>query len=143
MTTLLFANNATGKLLTAMGGSDSTLTMESGDGTNFPAPSAGEAFYVKVTGGGNSAWMLCTNKSSDTLTVTRTDSYSFPVGSKVIHAVNATTLDTFLQKGIYRTSDGDPNGTAAEYSGEEILDTTNSLWYKHIDGTTWKVMSPS
>jgi len=143
MTLLLFANNATGKLLTAMGGSDTTATLLSGEGASFPSPSAGEAFYVKVTGNGNSAWMLCTSRAGDTLTVTRTDSYSFPVNSKVIHAVNAATLTTFLQKGVYRTSDGDPTGTAAEYSGEEILDTTNSLWYKHMGGTTWKVMSPS
>lgn len=144
MTEYLFENNAEGTLLNAMGGADATLTLQSGEGAEFPDPSTGEAFYVHVSGGGNSAWMLCTSRSTDTLTVTRTDSYSFPADSTVKLALNKTVLESFLQKGVYRENAGSPDGSlAALYTGEEVLDTTNSVWYKHISGTTWKLMNGS
>jgi len=142
MTEYIFSNNASGTLLSAMGGSDTTLTLNSGEGVNFPDPGADEQFEIYVKNGNTGSWMICTGRSSDTLTVSRTDSNSFPKGSTVIHAISATVLNLLLQKGVYREVDGSPDGTlAAEYTGEEVLDTTNSLWYKHITGTSWKLMS--
>lgn len=142
MTEYIFSNEAESTLNGAVGGADSTITIQSADASSFPSPSSGEAFYVLVKGGGNQAFMLCTGRSSAVLTVTRTDSYSFPDGSSVKLVLNAIILGTFLQKGVYRTNAGSPDGSlVALYTGEEVLDSTNNIWYKHCTGTTWKAMS--
>jgi len=142
MTEYLFENNAESTLNEAIGGGDATLSVQSGDGSLYPNPGAGEAFIILVVGGGNQAYMTCTSRATDTLTVTRTDSYSFPDGSTVKLVLNATILGTFLQKGVYREYDGSPDGLlVANYTGEEVYDSTNDLWYKHCTGTTWKLMS--
>jgi len=96
---------------------------------------------ILVQEGATTEWMTVTDRSTDTFTVTRTGSNSFSAGAGVYLRLNATILATFLQKGVYRENGGDPDGLAAEYAGEEILDTGNNKWYKHITGTTWKLMS--
>lgn len=142
MTEYIFTNNASGTLLTDVGSGDNSITLDSGEGALFPNPSAGEAFYVLVSGGGETEWMLGTSRSSDTIQVTRTDPKSFLAGATVKLVLNATILDSFFQKGTEREYAGSPDGVlAANYTGEEVLDTTNSVWYKHITGTTWKIMN--
>jgi len=144
MTEYIFTNNAESELAVAMGGADLTLQVTSGDGSLFPSPSSDEQFVIRVVYGSQSAYMTCTGRSSDVLTVTRTDSYSFPVGSTVRLVISADVFDSFLQKAAYRTSDGSPDGSlTANYVGEEVLDTTNSTWYKAMGGTTWKEMTAS
>jgi len=145
MTEYIFTNNAQGQLLTAIGTGSASLTLKSGEGAEFPSPGTGQAFFIKVYQGSNYEWMLCTGRSSDILTVTRgqegTDPQYFAADSYVIHPMNKTVLGQFLQKGVYRENDGDPDGVlAAAFTGEEVLDTTNSVWYKHVTGTTWKAM---
>lgn len=140
MATYQFENNAESELTSEIGASDVTLNVTTGDGALFP--SSGN-FYVFVEEGSTTEWMLCTARSSDALTVTRASSASsFSAGATVKLRLNATILDVFLQKGVYRTNAGSPNGSlAASYTGEEVLDSTNSIWYKHISGTTWKAMT--
>lgn len=138
----LFENNAESELASAMGSGDSTATVTSGDGSLFPSPSAGEKFVVLVKEASTKAFMTCTSRSTDTLTVTRTDSNSFLAGATVKLVLNAAILGSFLQKGVYRTNAGSPDGSlAAAYTGEEVYDSTNDVWYKHCIGTTWKQMS--
>jgi hypothetical protein len=144
MTEYIFTNNAKSVLAVAMGGGDATLQVTAGEGALFPSPTSPEVFYVIVKSGSTQAFMLCTSRSTDTLTVTRTDSSSFPVGSTVKVVLNAAILGTFHQKGTERTCVGTPNGVVtAAYAGEEIYDTTGLLWYKNTGGgTVWKAMSP-
>lgn len=139
----IFTNNAKSNLAVAMGGSDSTLQVDSGDGSLFPNPTEGsEYFVVLVKEGSTKAFMTCTARATDVLTVTRTDSYSFTTSATVKLVLNATVLTTFLQKGVYRTNAGSPDGSlAASYTGEEVYDSTNDVWYKHTTGTTWKIMN--
>lgn len=145
MATYKFENNAESELTTEIGASDVTLNITTGDGALFPSISAsdGNQFYVLTEEGSTSEWMLCTSRTGDALTVTRSGSpSSFSAGATVKLRLNATILDAFLQKGVYRTNDGSPDGSlAANYTGEEVLDSTNSDWYKHCTGTVWKQMT--
>lgn len=145
MSTYKFANNAESELVSDLGASDTVLYITSGDGALFPAAGGGDQFYVLAEQGSVSEWMLCTSRTGDALTVTRSGSpQSFAAGASVRLRVNATIFDSFLQKGVYRTNAGSPDGVlAAEYSGEEVLDSTNNEWYKHCTGTTWKKMAGS
>ena len=138
-----FANNAQSTVAADMGGGDVTLQVATGDGGLFPSVSTGDGkcFEILVKQGSTLEWMTCTNRTGDILTVTRGGANSFSAGAFVYHRLSAIALASFLQKGVYRTNAGDPNGLAALYAGEEILDTTNNEWYKHTSGTTWKLMS--
>ncbi len=144
MTEFLFSNNAESTLAADIGGEDSTFSVASGDGALFPSVSAGsgKGFYVLVKEGSKSEWMLVTARSGDNFTVTRSDSNSFSAGASVIHALNATVLASFLQKGVFREVTSDPNGSlSANYQGEEVYNTTTEKWHKHCTGTVWKVMN--
>ena len=86
--------------------------------------------------------MLCTARTGDALTVTRTGSNSFADGSTVKLDLNKTILEAFMQKGVYREVVVDPDGVlAAEYAGEEVINTVTSVWWKHCTSTTWKIMN--
>lgn len=142
MSAYVFTNNAKSTLAVALGGGGSTLQVVAGDGALFPNPSSTQ-FYILVKEGSQQAYMICTGRSTDVLTVTRTDSYSFNIGATVKLVLTAEILSAFLQKADYRTHAGNPNGVVtAAYAGEEIYDSTNHLFYKACpDGTVWKLMS--
>jgi len=144
MTEYLFANNAESTLAADIGGADTNITVANGDGSKFPSVTAdsGKAFYVLVSDGSKSEWMLCTARSGDTLTVTREGSNSFSAGASVKLVLNATILGCFLQKGVFRTVTSDPDGSlVAEYQGEEVYNSTTQRWWKHCEGTLWKEMT--
>jgi hypothetical protein len=142
MTTYIFTNDATGTLKTAIGASDVSLTLESGDGASFPSPSTGEGFHGVMYDGTNTEWMVCTSRSTDVFTVTRgSTSYAFAAGATFEHRLHENALNQFFQKGQEREVSADPNGSAATYTGEEVLDSVNGIWYKHTTGTTWQAMN--
>lgn len=144
MTEFLFSNNAESTLETAIGGADVILALQTGEGALFPAVStgSGQGFYVKVESGATAVFMLCTNRAGDSLTVTRSESNSFPDGATVKLMLNTTTLDHFVQQGVFRTVTTDPDGSlAAEHAGEEVYQSTTEHWWKHITGTEWKQMT--
>jgi len=138
-----FTNNAETTLAADMGGGDVTFTVATGEGALFPsvANGDGKSFMVLFKEGATEEWMTVTIRTGDGFTVTRTDSNSFTAGAAIYLRLNATILATFMQKGVYRTNGGDPDGLAADYAGEEMLDTDNNEWYKHVTGTIWKLMS--
>lgn len=144
MTEFLFENNAEGTLQTTIGGADTTLALQTGEGALFPAVSSGsgQGFYVLVTSGSTSVFMLCTERAGDDLTVTRTESNSFADGATVKLVLNSTILEHFMQQGVFRTATTDPDGSlAAEYAGEEVYQSTTKHWWKHITSTEWKQMT--
>lgn len=144
MTEYLFTNNAEGSLETAIGGSDVVLNLQTGEGALFPAVSAGsgQGFIILVTGGANTAYMLVTQRAGDDLTVTRSESNSFPAASTVKLVLNSEILAHFLQQGVFRTVTTDPAGSlSAEYAGEEVYQSTTKHWWKHTTGTEWKQMT--
>ena len=143
MTEYIFTNNAKTTLAADIGGGATSFAVASGGGSAFPSPGSGEGFYIGVEEGSVREWMLVTGRSGDQFSgITRGGTNSFAAGSAVRLALNATILNQFLQKGVYREYAGSPDGVlTANYAGEEVLDTTNSTWYKHVTGTTWKAMT--
>jgi len=142
MTEYIFTNDAKGTLKTSIGATDTTWALESGDGSDFPSPGTGEAFHVTIFDGTNVEKAVCTTRSTDSLTITRgTPSYAFSDGAIVHHRLHEDALNQFMQKGQERSVSADPNGDAAEYTGEEVLDSVAGIWYKHTTGTTWQAMN--
>lgn len=143
MTTYIFTNNAKGVLESSIGISDVSLSLETGDGVLFPSPGAGEGFHLIVFEGSKTEWMVCTNRSSNTLTVTRSGSpQTFSVGAKVHHRLHEDALNNILQKAAERTVAVDPDGSlAALYTGEEVYQSVTGVWWKHCTSTTWKEMN--
>ena len=55
--------------------------------------------------------------------------------------MNADILNLFFQKGSNRIVTSNPVGSlAAEYFGEEVYNSVNGKWWKHVTGTTWLEM---
>ncbi len=142
MTEFIFTNNARSTLAQSIGGADTTLRVATGEGALFPSPGTDQGFYVVVEEGSAKEWMLVTVRSGDQFSgIARSGSNSFSAGAVIKHALNAATLEQFLQKGVYRTYAGSPDAVlAALYDGEEVFDSTNSVWYKHTTGTEWKAL---
>jgi hypothetical protein len=145
MTEYKFTNNAVSTLSADIGGGDTSLVVASGQGALFPSVSTGDGtgFYILVEEGSTKEWMLVDDRSGDTFSgISRGGTNSFNAAATIKLALNATILTSFMQKGDYREYAGSPDGIlVAEYTGEEVLDTTNSVWYKQISGTTWKLMN--
>ncbi len=142
MTVYIFTNDAESTLSTAIGTADVTLALATGGGADFPNPGSGEGFHICVVEGSTSEWMVCTARSSDSLTVTRNASpESFSSGATVQHRLHEDALNQILQKGAERTVSADPNGSATVYSGEEVFDSVAGIWYKHTTGTTWVALN--
>lgn len=139
----VFTNNGEGKLQSAIGTGDTTLTLQSGGGATMPAIAAGQQFPIVVVEGSKYEWMICTARSGEQLTVTRAASpESFSAGAVVHHRMNDVALNQFKQKGSERSVTSSPNGSlAANYFGEEVLNTTTGRWWKHTTGTTWQEMN--
>lgn len=145
----LFENFASGQLASAIGTGDTSFSLGTGEGDEFPAITNNDSvygFYVYVVGGGNTEWMLCTQRvsGSNTFAVTRASSPSaFAAGAWVYQRMKKEILEAYRQK-VEREVAGNPNSlaTAADYDGEEIYDSTNNIWYKNTPGgtNTWEAM---
>lgn len=99
---LMFANNASATLATTLEIGDTTIILNSTEGSAFPSPSGGNTFLVTIQDqDGNLEICECTSRSSDILTVTRaqegTTAKEFAVGAVVEMRVTAGMLDEFLQ----------------------------------------------
>jgi hypothetical protein len=141
--TFKFSNNAEGWLNSAIGTGDTSITLQSGNGASFPTLAASEEFECVITEGSTFEWVTCTARSGDQLTVTRdpTSPQSFSAGAHVMLTMSGNMLNSFLQKGDFRTMTSDPTGQAANYFGEEIFQSTTGRWWKHTTGTTWQEMN--
>jgi len=142
--TFKFSNNGEGWLDSAIGTGDTSITLESGDGATLPPIGAGETFEAVIVEGSKSEWITVTALAGDQLTVTRhpTAPQSFGAGAHLMHTMSGNMLNSFLQKGDYRTVTSDPDGSlAAEYFGEEVFQSVTGRWWKHTTGTVWQEMN--
>jgi len=140
----VFTNNAETTLAADIGGGSTSLTVATGDGAKFPAIVAGggQKFVILVKGGSASEYMTVTARTGDIFSLTRTGSNSFTAGATIKLVLTADILNAFLQKGVHRTVTSDPNGSlAAAYDGEEVYDSVNEHFYKHLTGTVWAQMT--
>ena len=142
MAVFVFENNAKGSLENAIGAGDSSFTLEAGEGALFPSISAGEQFKCVMVEGSTSEWMIVTDRAGDVFTVTRgTPPQSFNAGAILELRMDEDILNLFFQKGSNRIVTTDPGGVlAADYFGEEVYNSINGKWWKHITGTTWLEM---
>ena len=95
----LFENNAQSRLASEINSSQTTISVRSGEGANFPSPVTGEIFKVTVYDLtlGVREIMHCTARSGDNLTVERaqegTTALAFDADSPVVNAITAGTLE--------------------------------------------------
>ena len=71
---ILLANNANGKLSGSITTSDTTITLETGQGALFPSPNDGSGDFFPVTlvrANGELEICYCTKRAGDVLTVSR------------------------------------------------------------------------
>ena len=142
--TFKFSNNGEGLLNAAIGTGDTSITLQTGGGATMPSLSASETFEAVIIEGSKYEWITVTAISGEQLTVTRnpTSPQSFNAGATVRHSMSGTMLNSFLQKGDFRTVTTDPNGSlAANFFGEEVFNSTTGRWWKHTTGTTWQQMN--
>lgn len=106
MTTLLFANNASSSLASAVSAGATTMTLDSGQGALFPSPTSGQAFMLTLSD--QSTGLLTeivrvTARSGDVLTVTRaqegTTALAWAAGDVCANLITAGTASSFLQAG--------------------------------------------
>jgi hypothetical protein len=143
MTVYKWTNNPRGTLLNGIGTGDPvSMTLQSGEGAEFPTLTSGYIFDVYVSEGSDSEWMVCTARSSDVLTCTRgAVPIAFSADAVVELKMSSDALDSFQQKSDYREVTSDPNGTSPEYTYEEVYDNVNAIFYKHTTGTTWVALN--
>jgi len=137
-----FENNAKGNLENAIGAGDTSCTLESGQGALFPTLGSGEQFKAVIIEGSKSEWVIVTDRAGDIMTMTRSVSpQSFSAGAVFDLRMDGEILELFFQKGENRQVTTDPDGSlTADYFGEEVYNTVNGRWWKHISGTDWLEM---
>jgi len=142
MAVFKFENNAKGNLENAIGAGDTSCTLEAGQGALFPTLGADEQFKAVIVEGSSSEWVVVTDRAGDIMTMTRSATpQSFSAGAVFDLRMDAEILELFFQKGQNRVVTSDPDGSlTADYLGEEVYNSLNGKWWKHIEVTTWQEM---
>jgi hypothetical protein len=104
MALVLFENNANATLATAIDDVVTTITVNGGQGTNFPAPGASEIFYITLQNYAAQIVEICqvTDRTGDVFTVLRgqdgTVGLSWGTADTAIQLrLTKETLDRFVQ----------------------------------------------
>lgn len=97
---VLFSNNASAPIAASIIASDTTITVASGQGAEFPSPGIGQWFYATLVDSSNNLEIVkCTSRSSDTLTVVRgqdgTSARTYAAGSLIEVRLVAAALADF------------------------------------------------
>jgi hypothetical protein len=141
----LFANNASSTLDSSILAGDLSLTVATGEGALFPAPSGGDYFHITLDDGVNVEIVRVTARSGDVLTIVRgqqgTVAAGFAAGTPVQLRLTAGTLTRFeasrgirgirgfsLSNYLERAAGGDLDGNATpgfEIYGVVIVDDIN------------------
>ncbi len=128
---LLFANNATTTLASSINNTQTTITLATGTGALFPAAGGGDTFYGTLQYNANIEIVLVTNRSTDTLTVVRSqDNTTAPIAGFPMAAVfeqrpTAADFNSFLQTGVSGVTtvgafSGSSQANGATISGVDI-----------------------
>ncbi len=103
MAEFLFTNNAATTLAAGIADSDLSLTVATGTGSLFPAPSAGQQFNATIIRASDNAYEIVkvTAKSTDTFTIVRaqesTTAKAFLTGDRIELRVTAAGLGNMVQ----------------------------------------------
>lgn len=146
------SNNAFGTLSAGISSSDTTVTLDSGQGSRFPTLGAGDYFYATLVDTSNNLEIVkVTARSSDSMTVTRaqdnTTAQAFSIGDRFELRPVAALFEDIITEGsasitndgyiVHKSSATDPTSPTV---GQVFYDTANNL-VKHWNGTRWIVMS--
>lgn len=130
MTTYLFANEAATTLAAPCTSSATSVTLSSGAGALFPAPSSGQAFSLTMKDsatGEQTEIMYCTARTGDVCTVVRgqegTTAQAWTTGDFAVNALTAGIAETFNQGGAFGTMAAQ-NANAVAITGGSINVTT-------------------
>lgn len=128
---IILANNATAKLAGAITTAATSITVQSGQGALFPAPTSPDWFPVTlIDASGNIEICKCTARSGDILTVVRaqegTSAKAFAAGSRVSLRVTKAVLDYVFSvvnplNGLTPAADKMPYYTSASASALATL----------------------
>jgi len=121
---LVYSNNAIGHLNASVSIGATTLVLETGDGANFPSPTANQFFYVRLGNDTTNEVVKVTGRAGDTFTCEATSS-GWDAETLVICSVAAEVFDEFLQldaadqtvKGFKVQSYAEVLGTPSSSSG--------------------------
>jgi hypothetical protein len=106
----LFKNNASGTLLAGITNVATTLTLQAGEGTEFPSPAGGDSFRATLEDSGGLIEIIdVTNVTGDVFTMTRglegTTAKAYLAGDVVELRITQAVLDSFHQgSGILDTA---------------------------------------
>lgn len=99
---ILFTNNAESSLVSAIASTDTTITLQAGEGARFPNPVAPDIAYVSLWRGVGSEVVKLTSRTGDTLTVVRgqdgTQATAWGAATPVGLRLPATVANTFVQR---------------------------------------------
>ena len=100
---VLFSNNASSTLASAINSSQTSVTVATGTGTLFPAISGSDSFYATIVNSSNLLEIVrVTGRSGDTLTVVRgqegTTARDYAAGDKIELRVTAAGLNSKFDK---------------------------------------------
>jgi hypothetical protein len=143
MSILVWANNASTTIASAITNSQTTITLSAGTGAEFPTPSAGQiAIATLEDTSGDIEIVYITGMTGDVATVQRaqegTTALAFASGSRFEQRPTAGTMQAFLQKNGGDTMTGTTNmtGVLALGSGGSIQGGEFTGYHRSAAGVT-------
>lgn len=153
MANIKFTNFASSTLSVGVNNTATSIVVASGQGARFPAPGAGEYFYVTLEDASlNREIVKVTARSSDTFTVVRgqdnTTARSWVAGDVVALRFNAAAIDDVLNEVVNKVSKTSstgsavlPAGTDAQRDGSPVAGyirfNTTLGTFEGYDGSAW------
>lgn len=141
----IFANNARSFLKVDTGHTSITITLPSGQGAAFPAPTGGDIAVIVVEDRRKTVpqyeIMYCTGRTADVLQVTRaqegTTAQDFLAGARVGNRMTAGALSAIQSGGNLKTDGSVPMAATLLTGGHDIDMGGGHLLNAVIDGGTF------
>lgn len=142
---VVLSNNAVSRLASSLSSGATTLSVATGEGAKFPAPSAGQWFPMTIIKSSGSLEIVrCTARTGDVFTVARgqesTSSQAFSAGDRVELRVTSAAFAEFLQSGALSAFINglldDTSATEARATLELGTAATRNVQTSETDATT-------
>lgn len=141
----VFANNARGFLKQDTGHTSISITLPTGQGAAFPAPTGGDIAVIVVEDRRQSTpqyeIMYCTSRTADVLQVTRaqegTTAQDFLAGARVGNRLTAASIAAIQSGGNLKTDGSVPMAATLLTGGHDIDMAGGHLLNAVIDGGTF------
>lgn len=128
----LFANNPASTLLSGITDSATTLTVQAGDGAEFPSPTGVDSFRCTLEDAGGLIEIIdVTSRTGDVFTITRgeegTLAKAYVAGDAVELRVTKEVLEDFLQSLPRKVSDKGANYTITSADNANLINMTGAF----------------